>query len=287
MAEVFISHASDDREIAERVVAFLEGEGISCWIAPRDVRPGQEYGTAIIEAIERSGAVVLILSEHSNESQFVHKEVERAISKTKPVLPVRVREVAPAGALEFFVSSAQWVDAWRPPIEAHLAQLAATLKTIGGAAPPAAPLAPQKARRRWPLLAALAALLLVTAGGGLYLWAPWQPAWKRASAKFLAGSWCQPMSGTAFARIDYVEIGGGAVRGETHFSNSTDVVRFRMRVSATPDGIELNALEPAEGESAGPVRYRVLDTEEMALVFADGKPQELEPMHRCPPGSGD
>ncbi len=41
---------------------------------------------------------VLILSDQSNESQFVRKEVERAVSKTKPVLPVRIREVTPSGA---------------------------------------------------------------------------------------------------------------------------------------------------------------------------------------------
>jgi len=70
-----------------------------------------EYGAAIIQGIESSRAMVLVLSEHSNDSHFVRKEVERAVSKAKPVLPVRIREVNPSGSLEFFISSAQWVDA--------------------------------------------------------------------------------------------------------------------------------------------------------------------------------
>ncbi|WP_146910032.1 toll/interleukin-1 receptor domain-containing protein [Arenimonas daejeonensis] len=111
MADVFVSYASADRDVAFRIVAYLEEQGIRCWVAPRDVGPGVEYGQAIIDAIGEVRALVLVLSDQSNESQFVRKEVERAVSKTKPVLPVRIREVTPSGALEFYISSAQWVDA--------------------------------------------------------------------------------------------------------------------------------------------------------------------------------
>ena len=93
MADIFVSYASPDRDVAFRIVSFLEEQGISCWVAPRDVPPGVEYGQAIINGIEQSSALVLILSDQSNDSAFVRKEVERAVSKTKPVLPVRIREV--------------------------------------------------------------------------------------------------------------------------------------------------------------------------------------------------
>lgn len=39
----FISHASADREAANAIAASLEAKGLTCWIAPRDVRPGAEY----------------------------------------------------------------------------------------------------------------------------------------------------------------------------------------------------------------------------------------------------
>src|SRR5215831_17136848 len=145
MADIFVSYASPDRDVAFRIVSFLEEHDISCWVAPRDVPPGVEYGQAIIDGIGESRALVLILSDQSNESQFVRKEVERAVSKTKPVLPVRIREVLPSGSLEFFISSAQWVDAWRSPMEKHLSQLVTAVKALTGgvaAAPVAtAPLA--------------------------------------------------------------------------------------------------------------------------------------------------
>jgi hypothetical protein len=36
--EVFISHASLDKPMADVVCTALEGAGIRCWIAPRDVQ---------------------------------------------------------------------------------------------------------------------------------------------------------------------------------------------------------------------------------------------------------
>ncbi len=130
MPDIFVSYASADRDAAFRIVGFLEGQGIHCWVAPRDVAPGVEYGHAIINAIEQCKALVLVLSDQSNDSQFVRKEVERAVSKTKVVLPVRIREVTPSGSLEFYISSAQWVDAWKTPMEQHLMPLVAAIKAM-------------------------------------------------------------------------------------------------------------------------------------------------------------
>jgi hypothetical protein len=136
----FISYASEDEPTAAKISAYLERNGVSCWIAPRDVRPGSDYGSEIIDGIETSAVLVLVLSEHANSSTFVKREVERAVSKGKPVFPVRVREVVPSKSLELFVSSAEWIDAWHPPIEQYLDRLAESIRTFiqppGGSPPP-------------------------------------------------------------------------------------------------------------------------------------------------------
>ncbi|HEX2827663.1 MAG TPA: toll/interleukin-1 receptor domain-containing protein [Burkholderiales bacterium] len=168
MADIFVSYASPDREVAFRIVSFLEEQGITCWVAPRDVPPGVEYGQAIIDGIGESRALVLILSDQSNDSQFVKKEVERAVSKTKPVLPVRIREVTPSGSLEFFISSAQWVDAFKSPMEQHLLPLVAAIKAIGNvdAAPVrSSALPPPKKKSNAPALAAAAVVIVAVAAG--------------------------------------------------------------------------------------------------------------------------
>ncbi len=175
MAKVaFVSHASEDAAIAASITDYLERNGVTCWIAPRDVTPGGDYGAEIVHGIETSAVFVLVLSEHANELIFVKREVERAVSKGKPIFPIRVREVLPSRSLELFVSSAHWIDAWEPPIEKYLARLARSIiaaakvydaGTAGPAAgaPPAAPAA-AGGRRRLAAAAAIA-LLLVGAGG--------------------------------------------------------------------------------------------------------------------------
>lgn len=58
---------------------WLEDADLTCWMAPRDIAPGLDYGTQIIDAIEACTVLVLVLSESSNDSIYVRKEVERAI----------------------------------------------------------------------------------------------------------------------------------------------------------------------------------------------------------------
>jgi hypothetical protein len=122
-------------EIAEEICARLEGDGISVWIAPRDVRPGRKYGEEILNAIEGTRATILVLSESANASLHVMHEIERAVSKGKSVFPVRVANVPPARALELFVASSQWIDLWGPGRAGKLDRLVHALREHLGQAP--------------------------------------------------------------------------------------------------------------------------------------------------------
>ncbi len=126
--DAFLSHSSEDHDRAEEIRDFLEDEGLRCWIAPRDIDPGLEYGEAIVSGIRSSRCLVLVLSNAANASPMVRREVERAVSLNKPVFPVRVEEVMPARSLEFFVSATHWIDAWRGAFDRHLAELANRLR---------------------------------------------------------------------------------------------------------------------------------------------------------------
>ena len=66
--DVFISHSTTDKTVADAVCAMLEEHQIRCWIAPRDITPGKEWGKAIIDAIGASRVMVLILSASANTS---------------------------------------------------------------------------------------------------------------------------------------------------------------------------------------------------------------------------
>ncbi|HEX9752480.1 MAG TPA: toll/interleukin-1 receptor domain-containing protein, partial [Methyloceanibacter sp.] len=65
---------------------------------------GRSYGDEIIRGIESTRSFVLVLSKASNDSAFVAREVERAVSKKKPIFAVRIANVEPAPSLELFIS---------------------------------------------------------------------------------------------------------------------------------------------------------------------------------------
>ena len=78
--EVFISYSSKDKTVADAVCTSIENRNIGCWIAPRDVPPGLPYAAALVSAIHDSKVFVLVLSEGSNSSGAVMREVEEAIT---------------------------------------------------------------------------------------------------------------------------------------------------------------------------------------------------------------
>jgi hypothetical protein len=128
--DVFVSYSSKDKPTADAVCATLEGRGIRCWVAPRDILPGTDWGESIIDAIEQSRVMILIFSGHANESPQIKREVERAVNKNVTVVPLRIENVRMSKSLEYFVSTPHWMDALNPPLEQHLNHLADTLKLL-------------------------------------------------------------------------------------------------------------------------------------------------------------
>jgi TolB-like protein/Tfp pilus assembly protein PilF len=109
--DVFLSYASQDAAVANTVVAVLESQGIKCWIAPRDVTPGEFYAGSIVHAIDAAKATVLILSGNASSSPHVVREVERAASKRHPVISLRLDQAPLPADLEYFLNTSQWLDA--------------------------------------------------------------------------------------------------------------------------------------------------------------------------------
>jgi type 1 glutamine amidotransferase len=130
--DVFISYSSRDKQWANAACAVLERNRIRCWIAPRDILPGSEWGASIISGIDACKIIVLIFSDHANTSAQVRREVERAISKGVTVLPCRVEDIAPSGALEYALGNTHWLDAFTPPVERQMVLLAPSVKTLLG-----------------------------------------------------------------------------------------------------------------------------------------------------------
>ena len=128
---IFISYASAQKETAEQICTFLEAGGKKCWIAPRDIPAGSNYGEEIIEGIEGSDALVLVFDKAANESQHVLREVERAVSRKLPIIVYRLDDTVPSKAMEYFLLSIQWLDA-EEVSEVSLGKLEGALEHLVG-----------------------------------------------------------------------------------------------------------------------------------------------------------
>jgi TolB-like protein/Tfp pilus assembly protein PilF len=120
---VFVSYASQDAAVANAIVAALEHSGLKCWIAPRDVVPGEFYADAIVRAIDAAKAIVLTLSQNACASPHILREVERASSKGRPVVSFRIDLSPMPSALEYFLNSSHWLDATAAGVDRALPTL--------------------------------------------------------------------------------------------------------------------------------------------------------------------
>ena len=128
--DVFISYSSHDKMVADAICSKLENNKIRCWIAPRDIVPGDTYGKSIIEAMNGCNIVVIVFSSHSNSSNQVINEVERAVSKSKIIIPFRIENIVPSDDMELFLGRRHWLDALTTPLETHINKLSDTISRL-------------------------------------------------------------------------------------------------------------------------------------------------------------
>jgi hypothetical protein len=141
--QVFVSYSSKDAAAAEAVCAALEGRTIACWIAPRDIVPGDDYGESILDAIDTCRILLMIVSPHANQSSQIRRELERTMRTDTPIVPFRVAHGAVSKSLEYYTGPCEWLDSPSAPLEQHLRRLcdvvAAALSSQDGQAAPNAP----------------------------------------------------------------------------------------------------------------------------------------------------
>jgi TolB-like protein len=166
---VFISYASNDAAVAQKVCSALEAAGIFCWIAPRDVVPGTLYADGIVGALDESSILVLILSKDAVASAHVGRELERATSKRHPIIALRTDSAPLNRAFEYFLNQSQWIEVSAGGAGAAIAKLVEAVhrhlalgSTVATSPAPQGPLRkPAMPRRVWVIAGALVALVLI------------------------------------------------------------------------------------------------------------------------------
>lgn len=171
----FLSHSSSDSSLAIQLCDLLEAQGITCWIAPRDVVLGKPYAEECVRGIEVSAAFVLLASAAAISSVQVLAEVEQAHKRRKPIYTILIGKPQVTKEMDYYISRLHWIEFTGHTPEDIAGRLA---KVISGksdwpevSSPPSL-LRTVLYRRNAFVTSALGTLLvLVLAGAGLWYWA--------------------------------------------------------------------------------------------------------------------
>jgi len=106
---VFISYSTKNQEAADSVRRILIDDNVNTWMAPHNIPAGSKYAHVINDAIENCSCVLLLLSEYSQSSEWVEKEVERAVSNKKTIVALHIDESQLNSGFRFYLGNEQIV----------------------------------------------------------------------------------------------------------------------------------------------------------------------------------
>ena len=125
--DLFISYSTQNTGVANYLVEKIEKRGFKCFIDHRDISVSSRYAKTIIDGIGNSTAILLIFSSASDNSRYVISEICAAASRNKPIIPVRIENIIPSEAMEFYLGPTQWLDAFPEILEVHIDKIISVL----------------------------------------------------------------------------------------------------------------------------------------------------------------
>lgn len=299
MAAVFLSYDREDLPRARSLALALEKAGHSVWW-DRHIKGGAQYGKEIDKALKSADAVLVLWSERAVESAWVRDEAAAGRDSDR-LIPISLDSTEPPLGFRQF----QAIDlstTKRRGRSAGFKQLLASIAELGERemvqAPQAAPAANSRPRRKSPLMAVLALLVLAGAVIGVLLWRPWSsaavPVVAVRSADSSADS--RALARDLFARLGAAQSGRGQMVDlvdenaqerpdliiEVSGSTSTDRPAANILLLRAKDRQLLSSqnLAPPEGEAAD-LKTSVAVAAKSALecassALADRRPLRLD-----------
>ena len=129
-SDLFLSYSRADRPLAEQFVKTAVARGVNVWY-DEDIEGGRDWRERIVAALGSAKALVILFSEHSNDSRQLIKELAVADNMQKQVIPVLISNCEPKGPYLYELASRNWIPIYPNP-ESKLAWLIDKLVTEQG-----------------------------------------------------------------------------------------------------------------------------------------------------------
>ena len=111
--QVFLSYSHPDTALAEALATYLEKKGFSVWNPQAQLMPGDNVWLRNGEALEKSQAMVVLISPDSMRSEWVRGEIEYALGHKNyegKLFPVQVK---PTSSMPWILQKFNVLDARR------------------------------------------------------------------------------------------------------------------------------------------------------------------------------
>jgi hypothetical protein len=111
-AEIFLSHASPDREVADRLASALRRHNLPVWYSPTDIVGAQQWHDEIGAALGRCDWFAVLLTRSSVESMWVKRELMYALRQNRyesHIVPIII-EPCDIERLSWVLPSLQVID---------------------------------------------------------------------------------------------------------------------------------------------------------------------------------
>lgn len=147
MGYAFISYSTKNQKEADAMRDLFRKNGIDTWMAPYDIPVGSRYAQVVNQALKGCACLVLLLTDEAQNSTWVSKEVERAVSYRRTIVPLQLETIKLNDEFELYISTDQImaipkIDEDRPEVQKMLQAVSVYTGTEGPAPYTQAPAAP-------------------------------------------------------------------------------------------------------------------------------------------------
>ncbi len=109
LTDVFVSYATANKELRDRIRRSLARKAITTWVHDLDIQKGKPFEQAIYEGIEQADNFMFLISPESVESEWCLKELAHVKKLNKRIIPLLIEPVE-AAKIPADIRQLQYID---------------------------------------------------------------------------------------------------------------------------------------------------------------------------------